>query len=88
MVSAPWPILVNAPASPTQEASARSVTDLVDDDLRREIETKVLGYLRFARAVVPHMTAQGWGRIIDISGLTARRTADTFDPSAMSRWRR
>jgi NAD(P)-dependent dehydrogenase (short-subunit alcohol dehydrogenase family) len=71
-------ILVNAAARPSQGGSARVVTDLVDDDLRAEMETKVLGYLRFARAVVPHMKAQGWGRIINISGLNARRTGDTF----------
>jgi len=34
----------------------------------------VMGYLRCARAVAPHMTAQGWGRIVNISGLNARRT--------------
>ena len=33
-----------------------------------------MGYLRCARAVAPHMTAQGWGRIVSISGLNARRT--------------
>jgi NAD(P)-dependent dehydrogenase (short-subunit alcohol dehydrogenase family) len=43
--------------------------------MRAEIETKVLGYLRCARAVAPHMTAQGWGRIVNISGLAARQTA-------------
>jgi len=34
----------------------------------------VMGYLRCARAVAPHMTAQGRGRIVNISGLNARRT--------------
>ena len=71
-------ILVNAAARPAQGGSSRAVTDLVDDDLRAEMETKVLGYLRFARAVAPHLTAQGWGRIINVSGLNARRTGDTF----------
>ena len=33
---------------------------------------KVLGYLRCARAVVPSMKANGWGRIINVSGLAAR----------------
>jgi NAD(P)-dependent dehydrogenase (short-subunit alcohol dehydrogenase family) len=39
-----------------------------------EVETKVLGYLRCARAVAPHMVAQGWGRIVNVSGLNARST--------------
>jgi NAD(P)-dependent dehydrogenase (short-subunit alcohol dehydrogenase family) len=48
------------------------LAQLEDDALRVEIETKVLGYLRCARAVAPAMVAQGWGRIINISGLNAR----------------
>jgi NAD(P)-dependent dehydrogenase (short-subunit alcohol dehydrogenase family) len=71
-------ILVNSAAQPAEASAARAVTDLVDDDLRREIETKVLGYVRFARAVAPHMMAQRWGRIINISGLAARQTGLTF----------
>jgi NAD(P)-dependent dehydrogenase (short-subunit alcohol dehydrogenase family) len=34
----------------------------------------VMGYLRTAREVAPHMIAAGWGRIINISGLAARST--------------
>ena len=71
-------ILVNAAASPAGGLGPRSVTDLADDELRAQIETKVLGYLRFARAVTPHLKAQGWGRIINISGMNARRAGDTF----------
>jgi NAD(P)-dependent dehydrogenase (short-subunit alcohol dehydrogenase family) len=33
-----------------------------------------MGYLRTARAVAPSMIAQGAGRIVNISGLNARRT--------------
>ena len=48
------------------------LAELTDDALRAEIDTKVLGYLRCARAVAPLMAAQGWGRIVNISGLNAR----------------
>jgi NAD(P)-dependent dehydrogenase (short-subunit alcohol dehydrogenase family) len=65
-------ILVNAAAEPARASSPRKLADLVDDDLLAAIDTKVLGYLRCARAVAPHMIAQGWGRIINISGLAAR----------------
>jgi NAD(P)-dependent dehydrogenase (short-subunit alcohol dehydrogenase family) len=71
-------ILVNTAAKPADPNAARSVVDLVDDDLRVEVETKVLGYLRFARAVAPHMIEQGWGRIINVAGLAARRTGLLF----------
>jgi NAD(P)-dependent dehydrogenase (short-subunit alcohol dehydrogenase family) len=67
-------VLVNAAARPASSAPTPALTELADDDLRVEIETKVLGYLRCARAVAPHMVAAGWGRIINISGLNARRT--------------
>ena len=32
-----------------------------------------MGYLRTAQQVAPHMINQGWGRIINISGLAARQ---------------
>ena len=45
--------------------------------LMADIDTKVVGYFRCAKAVAPHMQSQGWGRIINIGGLSARR-AGTF----------
>ena len=39
-----------------------------------DMNVKVLGYLRCAQAVAPHLVEQGWGRIINISGLGARST--------------
>ena len=42
--------------------------------LQREIDVKVRGYLRCARAVAPLMVTQGWGRIVNVSGLAARQT--------------
>jgi len=43
-----------------------------DADVLMDLETKFLGALRAARAVAPHMKAQGWGRIIGIIGLSGR----------------
>jgi NAD(P)-dependent dehydrogenase (short-subunit alcohol dehydrogenase family) len=42
------------------------------------VNVKVMGYLRCAREVAPHMIRQGWGRIINISGLAARQTGSTI----------
>ncbi len=67
-------VLVNAAARPASSGPVPALADLSDDALRAEVETKVLGYLRCARAVAPHMVAQGWGRIVNVSGLNARRT--------------
>ena len=60
-------ILVNAAATPNTGAP------LSEDDLEREFNVKVRGYLRCARAFAPGMAAAGWGRIINISGLAARQ---------------
>ena len=66
-------VLVNTAAQPAA-GSVPPLPELTDDALRDEVETKVLGYLRCARAVAPHMVAQGWGRIVNVSGLNARST--------------
>ncbi|HEY3978888.1 MAG TPA: SDR family oxidoreductase [Streptosporangiaceae bacterium] len=71
-------ILVNCAAQPAGPGAPRHLADLQEDDLRFEIETKVLGYLRTARAAAPYMTEQGWGRIINVSGLAARQASSTF----------
>jgi NAD(P)-dependent dehydrogenase (short-subunit alcohol dehydrogenase family) len=66
-------VLVNAAAEPAGGAPP-ALADLTDAEVAADFDTKVLGYLRCARAVAPHMTAQGAGRIVNISGLNARRT--------------
>jgi NAD(P)-dependent dehydrogenase (short-subunit alcohol dehydrogenase family) len=69
-------VLVNAAAEPGGAGVVPPLADLTDDDLRVEIETKVLGYLRCARAVTPHMVKQRWGRIINIAGGAALRSGN------------
>jgi NAD(P)-dependent dehydrogenase (short-subunit alcohol dehydrogenase family) len=67
-------ILVNNAAAPG--GLARGPLDKVrDEDVLDDLNTKVVGYLRCARAVAPHMKRQGWGRIVNIGGLSARRAA-------------
>ncbi|GAA3543400.1 SDR family oxidoreductase [Amycolatopsis ultiminotia] len=70
-------ILVNG-AAKAGGGPAKVLADLDDEDLRSEVETKVLGYLRCTRAVAPQMIDRGWGRIVNISGLAARRTGSVF----------
>jgi NAD(P)-dependent dehydrogenase (short-subunit alcohol dehydrogenase family) len=67
-------VLVNAAARPAGGSPIPKLTDLTDDAVQVEFDTKVMGYLRTARAVAPSMIAQGSGRIVNISGLNARRT--------------
>ena len=63
-------ILVNA------AATAATGAPFTDDDLEGEINVKVRGYLRCARAVAPLMVGSGWGRIVNIAGLAARSTGN------------
>ena len=71
-------ILVNCAARPGGAPPTPGVENLPDEVFGEQMNVKVLGYLRCARAVVPAMKAQGWGRIINISGLAARQTGNTI----------
>lgn len=42
-----------------------------DDDIRKEFETNVLGYLRMIKAVMPHMRKQRSGYIINVGSMMA-----------------
>ncbi|RKS71467.1 short-subunit dehydrogenase [Motilibacter peucedani] len=67
-------VLVNAAARPASAGAPTTLAATTDEALLTELDTKVLGYLRCARAVAPHMVAAGWGRIVNVSGLNARST--------------
>ena len=41
-----------------------------------DFNTKYVGALRCARAIIPHLKKQGWGRIINISGTNARNAGN------------
>jgi NAD(P)-dependent dehydrogenase (short-subunit alcohol dehydrogenase family) len=60
-------ILVNS-------AAQANTGPMSDDMLDEQLNVKLKGYLRCARAFAPGMVAGGWGRIINISGLAARQT--------------
>ena len=70
-------ILVNAAAEPAGFASPPKLGQITAEYFHAEMDTKVMGYLRCAREVAPGMAAQGWGRIVNISGLAARQTGNT-----------
>jgi NAD(P)-dependent dehydrogenase (short-subunit alcohol dehydrogenase family) len=61
-------ILVNNAVSSTQN----TFDALSDEEFRHHIDVKLMGYVRCAREVLPHLRKNGWGRIINIAGMTAR----------------
>jgi NAD(P)-dependent dehydrogenase (short-subunit alcohol dehydrogenase family) len=67
-------ILVNCAAQPGGSARVPKLADITDADFWADMNIKVLGYIRTAREVEPHMRARGWGRIVNVSGLAALRT--------------
>jgi NAD(P)-dependent dehydrogenase (short-subunit alcohol dehydrogenase family) len=69
-------ILVNGAAEPNGGAAPIVPSRTTDQQFWDAVNVKKVGYLRTARAVAPGMVAQGWGRIINVSGLAARQAGD------------
>jgi NAD(P)-dependent dehydrogenase (short-subunit alcohol dehydrogenase family) len=67
-------ILVNNAALPGGISPATKLEQIVDAEVLEDINIKVVGYLRTARALAPHLIEKGWGRIINIGGLAIHRT--------------
>ena len=67
-------ILVNAAAAPGGQQPPPRLHEIDTENFDGEMHTKVLGYLRCAREFAPSMQQNGWGRIINISGMAARQT--------------
>jgi NAD(P)-dependent dehydrogenase (short-subunit alcohol dehydrogenase family) len=68
-------ILVNNASTPGGLVRG-ALADADESALLEDINTKVLGYLRCAKAAAPHMQQRGWGRIINIGGLSGRRSGN------------
>ncbi len=64
-------ILVNSAAAPSGVVR-NDIEHAGDQELLFDLNTKVVGYFRCAKAVVPHMRKNGYGRIVNIGGLTGR----------------
>ncbi len=70
-------ILVNSGSPPGGSANAVGpIETVVDEDLLHDFNVKYMGALRCARAAIPHLKEQGWGRIINISGTNARNAGN------------
>lgn len=70
-------ILVNSGSAPGGSATATGpIETIVDEDLLEDFNVKYVGALRCARAAIPYLKQQGWGRIINISGMNARNAGN------------
>jgi NAD(P)-dependent dehydrogenase (short-subunit alcohol dehydrogenase family) len=66
-------ILVNNAAAPGGTVPSAKIEQVTGANLLFDVNVKVAGYLRSARAVAPHLVKNGWGRIINIGGGAAHR---------------
>jgi NAD(P)-dependent dehydrogenase (short-subunit alcohol dehydrogenase family) len=70
-------IVVNSGSAPGGSAGATGPIETVDDDdLIEDFNVKYVGALRCARAAIPYLKKQGFGRIINISGANARNAGN------------
>lgn len=58
-----------------------SFADLTDDDWLQAFEVVTLNFVRFVRAVTPHMRARQWGRIIGIQSSSVKQPVGNIDLS-------
>lgn len=65
-------ILINC-AARASGGEPEDFAHVTDELILSDFEEKYLGYLRMTRAAVPHMRETGWGRVVNVSGLAARR---------------
>lgn len=68
-------ILVNNAAQPGGTAPP-NLAAVTSADFFTDMNVKVMGYLRCAQQAAPLMVENGWGRIINIGGLTAYTTVN------------
>ena len=68
-------ILVNNAATPGGVVRG-PLAEADEKALLEDIDTKVVGYMRCAKAVAPHMQERGWGRIVNVGGLSGRRSGN------------
>jgi NAD(P)-dependent dehydrogenase (short-subunit alcohol dehydrogenase family) len=71
-------VLVNSAAVPGGGGPPPALEAITAEAFWTDMNVKVLGYVRCAQAVAPEMRRQGWGRIVNISGLAARSAGSTI----------
>ena len=70
-------ILVNSGSHPGGSGTATGPIESLDEaDLMYDFDVKYVGALRCARAAIPLLKEQAWGRIINISGGNARNAGN------------
>lgn len=77
----PIAILVNNAAV----AQFRPFLDITDGDLERICRVNLMGPFMLTQAVIPDMTAAGWGRVINMSSASAQQGTKTLSHYAATK---
>lgn len=60
--------------------------EVSDDQIRRQIDTNVIGSIQVIRAALPHLRAQGGGRILQLSSEGGQITYPNFSLYHTTKW--
>jgi NAD(P)-dependent dehydrogenase (short-subunit alcohol dehydrogenase family) len=63
-----------------------SVEEATDEQIRRVIDTNLVGSIQVVRAALPHLRAQGHGRILQVSTAGGQTTYPNFSYYHASKW--
>lgn len=63
-----------------------SVEEASDEQIRRVIDTNLLGSIHVIRAALPHLRTQGYGRILQVSTAGGQTTYPNFSYYHASKW--
>jgi 3-oxoacyl-[acyl-carrier protein] reductase len=67
------------------KGAPKPMLELTDDDWRASFDLNFTSAVRLSLAVVPHMRAQGWGRIVNIATRVALEPDPYFAPYAAAK---
>ena len=60
--------------------------ELTDDQIRHQIDTNLIGSIQVIRAALPHLRAQGGGRILQVSSTGGQYAFPTFSLYHATKW--
>jgi len=63
-----------------------TLEDMTAEDERVQLEVNHLGPLALSRLVLPHMRAQRWGRILNVSSVSGMMAMPTMGSYSASKW--
>lgn len=60
--------------------------ELTDDQIRRQIDTNIIGSIQVTRAALPHLRAQGGGRIMQLSSMGGQISLPALSLYHTTKW--